>query len=278
MTIVSIVSDLHLEFAPCELPGGDVLLLLGDTLVVKDLCHGFSRDREWRYKEFCENQLGKYKRVLAIGGNHEPYGSCIETVPERMRTLFSETAPHAEFLDNQYVEIDGVRFVGSTLWATCGYGTANHVAVQSGMNDFHLIRTKQPHEAMEFWNGSRRFLPEDAYHLHQDALAFLKEAVRTDKPCVVFTHHAPTYLAKNSERYLETELDDAYCSNQHEFILDNPQIKLWASGHTHYRFRSKIGDTMVAANSRGYHGRERSSLDFDPFELDFDLAKLEFVS
>ena len=69
MTTVSVLSDAHLEFSPLELPGGDILLLCGDTLVAKHLQEGeFSTERRERYEEFCAKQLSKYGKVLAISG------------------------------------------------------------------------------------------------------------------------------------------------------------------------------------------------------------------
>jgi hypothetical protein len=73
-------------------------------------------------------------------------------------------------------------------------------------------------------------------------------------------------------------MDDAYASNQAPLILSNPQIRGWYHGHSHYRYRTKIGETKVAANPRGYYGYERASVSFDARELDFDLQTFEFVS
>ena len=49
-----------------------------------------------------------------------------------------------------------------------------------------------------------------------------------------------------------------------EFMLDNPQIKLWTHGHTHEDFDYMIGSTRIVCNPRGYiHLEERA----DRFEL-----------
>lgn len=275
MTIVSVASDIHLEFSPCELPGGDILLLCGDTFVADYLREARNdadaRAQKKRYRDFCAKELKKYHRVLAISGNHESYKGTLTDTPELIRDLFSEFAPTASFLDNQSVEIDGVRFIGSTLWATYGYGTPNELCILEGLNDFRQI-------CVPSGNGLRRFNVKDAYNLHQEALAFLKEAVQTELSCVVFTHHAPTYLACNRKRFPDGSMDDAYASNQSEFILANPGIKCWFAGHSHYRYRTKIGETKVASNARGYYGHERSATAFDPTECDFQLETFEFLA
>ena len=289
MTVVSVVSDLHLEFSDTELPGGDILLLCGDIFVARHLEDTVSLERKWRYERFCREELSKYEKVLKVAGNHTYYRSSIEKAPGLIRKLFTECAPHAQLLDNEWVEINGVRFIGSTLWAPCGYGTAYHMAIQDGLNDFSLIRTTHPSiafkqddpEAAYSFDGptdDRRFFVADAHRLHQEALGFLREAVQTELPCVILTHHAPTFFAKNSKRYPGQELDEAYFSNQHAFIESNPHIKLWGCGHSHYRFRAQIGEVKVTANPRGYYPNERMSHGFDPREADFDLATMEFVA
>lgn len=280
MTTVSVVSDIHLEFGQCELPGGDILLLCGDTFVADYLREARSdadaRSQKKRYREFCAKELSKYWRVLAIGGNHEHYHGVLTDTSELVGDLFSEFAPNATWLDDQLVEIDGVRFIGSTLWATYGYGTANQLPIQDGLNDFRLIWVPDEGDSTGF--ATRKFTVEDANRLHQEALVFLKEAVNTEMPCVVFTHHAPTYLACNRKRFPNGDMDDAYASNQSELILNHPNIKCFFSGHSHYRFRTKIGETKVASNPRGYYGHERASLGFDSRECDFSLETFEFIA
>ena len=80
MTSVSIMSDLHLEFADITLPGGDILILAGDIWLARDMTTDGSAnpDRRKRYVRFCQHELRKYARVLAITGNHESYGFCID--------------------------------------------------------------------------------------------------------------------------------------------------------------------------------------------------------
>ena len=47
-------------------------------------------------------------------------------------------------------------------------------------------------------------------------------------------------------------MNGGYHSDLSEFILDNPQIKLWTHGHTHEDFDYMIGSTRVVCNPRGY--------------------------
>ena len=259
VTIVSVASDLHLEFEGCQLPGGDVLWLLGDTLVADYLREvrndADARAQKKRYRRFFTEEAKKYDELYLIWGNHEHYHGVLTDTTELVRNFLAEFAPNARCMDNEYVEIDGVRFIASTLWATYGYGAANQMAIQDSMNDFKLINV--PCESDKSGFKTRKFRVEDANRLHQVALAFIKEAVKTESPCVLMTHHAPAYLACNRKRFPNGDMDDAYASNQTEFILDNPQIRMAFHGHSHYRYRANIGETKVAANPRGYYGYER---------------------
>jgi hypothetical protein len=47
-------------------------------------------------------------------------------------------------------------------------------------------------------------------------------------------------------------MNGGYASSLDEFILDNPNIKVWVHGHMHDPNNYVIGDTRVLSNPRGY--------------------------
>ena len=272
MTTASGCSDLHIEWDDLyNLPGGDILLVAGDLLIGGELnperTDGEARRNRERYTRFVAEEFRKYWRVLVVLGNHDYWGCYLGEAPVIIRAFLAKYAPNAVLLDDEFTEIDGVRFIGSTLWATYGCGTANHYLLQKGMKDFARIK-----------KHGARFLVGDLNAAHQRSVAFLQQALLTDKPCVVITHHAPTYLAINRKRFPDGNWDDAYASNQHELILNSPQVKVWLHGHVHYRYRKQIGETRIVANPRGYYGEERMSLGFDSTECDFRLDNFEFIT
>lgn len=277
MTVVSVVSDLHLEFEPCELPGGDILLLCGDAFVAGDLLdtnHSLDSalDRK-KYRHFCATELRKYWRTLLVLGNHENWNSYIDRTPELIRQMLADYAPNATLLNNEWVEIDGVRFIGSTLWATYGYGTGAQTRYQFRTKDFKKIGLKDYETGRD-----RPLFVSDAAAMHEKAVGFIRDASDVDIPCVVMTHYSPTYYAVDRQRFPDMHDDEAYCSNQHDLIVDRPRIKLWFHGHVHNRHRTRVGDATIAANPRGYAGYERIAETFEPMALDFDLSTFEFVS
>lgn len=137
-----ILSDLHLDAnagTPFELPHArpdhDVVLIAGD------ICQGLSRGVSW----IAAQGLNE-KPVIYVPGNHEYYGLDFEAQRAEGRL---EAAKHRNIhvLDRDTVAIDGVSFLGATLWTDyCLFGktfakAAMHKA-EGSMNDHRLIRHK----------------------------------------------------------------------------------------------------------------------------------------
>ena len=113
------ISDLHLESQDFQwkLPKGDVLIVAGD------LCHArcldparrdkYSIDQRARVMRFVESAVANFGHVLLVAGNHDHYdGVFDETIG-----LLRQYLPGITVLDNDCVDLDGVRFFGSTLWS-----------------------------------------------------------------------------------------------------------------------------------------------------------------
>ena len=103
-----ILSDLHLESEPFELPQGvdfDVAILAGDIARPGRLGVNWARS---------EIGPGTLKPVLIVPGNHEYYSTIMETELRLMRQYCEGT--NVQVLDGDEVVIGGVRFLGCTLW------------------------------------------------------------------------------------------------------------------------------------------------------------------
>jgi len=271
---VSVVSDLHLEFHDMELPGGDILIMAGDCFVACQLD---------KMRRFAVDELAKYKKVFYVMGNHDHYRGIYENTPILLREFFAEYAKNTVLLDDSSEIYEGVAFIGSTLWAKYGHGKYAALEIGRSMNDLHLIQTN-----LAFRQGRKKIAPANTRKLtvpdvaaaHARAQKYLAKALRFTKensiPTVVITHHAPSYLSKGKRfKYCEDGVDEAYYSNQHKLIEDNPQIKVCIHGHTHDTCRYMIGNTRIISNQRGYYPHERCSLGFDPQLEDFDLEEIK---
>src|SRR5688572_2867209 len=98
-----ILSDLHLEFGPFDMPAvdADVLILAGDINLGPAGLNEYAG-------------LARRKRILYVAGNHEYYRHTFPGLNEVLSDVALESG--IAFLDNRAVEIDGVRFLGCTLW------------------------------------------------------------------------------------------------------------------------------------------------------------------
>jgi len=98
---LNILSDLHLGVGGLEHPrnDADLVVLAGDVTRPRDAA-------AWA--------LGFDKPVLYVLGNHEFYGGSIEGTIDELKRLCAGT--HVHVLDDAEIVIDGVRFLGSTLW------------------------------------------------------------------------------------------------------------------------------------------------------------------
>ncbi len=223
---------------------------------------------------FCKEELSKYARVLYVKGNHEAYNDIFEESSAVLDAFLAQHAPNVTRLENDAVEIDGVLFLGCTLWTPAGTDKGLASVVQNGMNDFRVVYTRE-----RFQTGHlRRFSPWDAADIHSESRLWLADRLADSKaqrlPTVVVTHHAPSLVSKDGNTRLKefrNELDGAYYSRCDLLIKSNPQIGLWVHGHTHHTCSYKIGKTTVASNQRGYIAHERSAAHFDPSLGDFEL-------
>lgn len=227
-----------------------------------------------RFRKFAHHELSKYKRVLYIRGNHEPYQEVFEDANPLLREFLAEHAPNTRLLDNEteLIQVDGdeIAVLGTTLWAPCAAGTADEHRMINALNDFQVIRTGTG-------DDQRRFLPSDANALHQAACLWLGEELPKHKRAIVMTHHAPSFLSSASHLFHNSPdwLDAAYCSNMVDLIQANPHIEVWCHGHTHRNVDYHIDATRIIANHRGYFPDERISRQFNPAAADFDLQANE---
>ena len=278
---VSVMSDLHLDFADLTLPGGDVLILSGDICEAKRmkpgmynpdmvlLDHERKDQRPDRFNRFFEEECAKYREVFMVMGNHEHYGFQYHKTYDHINEQLPD---NVHLLENQCRELDGVLFVGATLWTDMNRGdelTLFHM--KSMMNDYRQITMFN-----EAKSAYHRLQPERTMADHHRSRAYIRQILEENRangrrlPVVVMTHHAPS-KASTKPRYLnDTIMNGAYSSDLSEMILDNPEIKVWTHGHTHDQFDYMIGSTRVMCNPRGYKGYEECADHFDA-EFGFDI-------
>jgi predicted phosphodiesterase len=279
---INVISDLHLEFSDLELPGGEVLILSGDVCEAKHVKAEYDINnilnegspstgnfkRSDRYTRFFHEECCKYDKVFYVAGNHEHYGYTYhKTIPH-----LKEMMPaNVTVLEKEAVEYNGVLFLGGTLWTDMNKNdelTLYHM--KSMMNDYRQVTMLN-----EVKNVYHRLIPEHTVAEHvktKQLFRFFLEENRAKKnlPVVVCTHHSPSKVSTHPRYTHDVIMNGAYSSDLSEFILDNPEIKVWTHGHTHDVFDYQIGDTRIICNPRGYKNYEQQAEDFDP-TFGFDL-------
>ena len=300
---IAITSDVHLEFGDLILKNeenADVLILSGDICVAADFRKSdpygiVSYGKTERYTDFFIRCANEFKNVIYVAGNHEHYnGDYAETFNILREYLGS--IPNLHILDKQHVVIDDVTFIGGTLWTDMNAQDPVTLAhIRGIMNDFRIIQNStemvsyktmvnaydadgnvkldengQPIQQAEFHKRPARFTPEDTVQDHKKMLQYIQVTTamlgeNTNK-YVVVGHHAPSKASTHPRYQTEVIMNGAYSSRLDQFILDNPQIKLWTHGHTHEDFDYMIGSTRVVCNPRGYDGYEERA---DNFKLKY---------
>lgn len=290
---IALASDLHLEFGTIALDnteGAKVLILAGDILTANPLHEhphgtivpppenyiwkpGKNQVLAMRYRAFLDQVTNEFEHVVAIAGNHELYHGRFPDAYDWLRTEYGRY-PNIHFLQNDQVEIDGVTFLGGTLWTDFNKRDPLTLRlIANMMNDFRVVINSDRN-----W---RRFAPGDALHEHIITRDYFKHVLDNapDKRYVVVGHHAPSPLSVHPRFAKDTIANGGYFSDLSEFILDHPQIKLWVHGHMHDPQTHYMGDTLIAANPRGYanHDPEAANFKLRFFDLDNMPDKFEGV-
>ncbi len=255
-----VLSDLHLEFCNFEMltigTKADTLVLAGDIGVVAE-----GDTKRERLEEFLEVCCAQYNHVIYVAGNHEFYYSDYHRTKGELKSLSSENVKlqNLSFLDKDVVEINGVSFIGATLWTSMNdMDTITLFECQRCMADFHHIEYK-----------GRELSPRDVAKIHQDEVNFIFESVVEEKrkgnTTVVVTHHLPSFHSVH-KKYLGSSLNGGFVTDlEDEIRAFKPDY--WVHGHTHESFAYSLGDTMVYCNPRGYSGFDKNGLFNETFNF-----------
>ena len=257
--LVNLISDCHLECSDLTLPGGDVLILAGDICEAKHLKRAEPSEEKNRYMQFFEEECAKYKDVIYVMGNHCHYGFRFDKTHGHLK----ETLPaNIHVLEKESIELNGVLFVGATLWTNCNNADPiTMYTLKHGMNDYRAIQNFYADK-----NLYHKLIPEFTYADHVKAVRYIEATAKlnSDKTVVVVTHHAPSF-ASVADRYKgDFHMNGGYASDLSDLILDNPNIKFWTHGHVHDVFDYTIGQCRIMCNPRGYAGYEQRAEEFDP--------------
>jgi len=256
---IHLISDVHAEQHPrlqLSAPANaDLIVMAGDI-------HSDADSIEW-----AENCYGENIPIVLVAGNHEFYYGDLTRTKDLIERATAGTNIH--FLENKAVVIDGVRFIGCTLWTSFNeWADPDNINYLRNMiNDHNYIKCESFYadpelraqaalidpEYMKPESVRRGFItPVITYLLHKQSVEFLEAELA--KPfagkTVVVTHHAPSYRSINSNK---EEYRDAYASNLEPLITKYAaNIDVWFHGHLHVPADYSIAGVPIRSNPRDY--------------------------
>lgn len=246
---IRVLSDLHLE---CFTEGRMLPDVAADLVVLAGDIHSSVEGLDWVVAQFPETP------ILFVPGNHEFYGTELEQRRAELAEIAHQTGIH--LLDNATTVVEGVRFIGTTLWTDFELYSDQGFPAEKSMEmarrrvpDFRTIRL-----------SDSTFTPEQARALHRRDRAWLEaELARPfDGPTVVVSHHAP--LAESIPSLFRGDLLSPAFASRLDHLMG--QMTLWIHGHVHEPVDLTCNGTRVIANPGGYPG------EFTPPKFDGGLV------
>lgn len=229
---IHLISDLHLEFEAFNYnpPECDVVVLAGD------IANGIDGIEWASYTFSCP--------VIYIPGNREFHKHSIYVLIDQLRLATVDTKVNV--LYNDSIIIDGVKFIGATLWTDLNYFRGQD----------EILRNPPPKRLKDYrnilWDRETNWTVNHVLNEHKKSLQFIKRELQENLNGVniVISHHAPCGLS------IETKFRN--CSNTFNYVsrLENDIRELqptkWLHGHLHGGSNYYIGNTHVVSNPRGY--------------------------
>lgn len=262
---IQLLSDLHLEadpgFTATPAPGADLLVLAGDIGSYQRRKDGSAMaEPDWGLQRFSPlpGFAGWPVPVLFVPGNHEYDALDVDTAHRDLRATCDRLGIH--WLERETAVIQGVRFVGTTLWSDFD----GLVAPGSPLTERLRARHKAFRAAnfylskMEGQRGGSLFDAEAMRTLGLDCQAWLRKALAQpfDGPTVVVTHFAPT-LHSADPRYGLSPGTAGFCNALDDLL---PLADFWLHGHLHCPTDLQVGRCRIVANPLGYASKDEQSM------------------
>ncbi|MDO9519357.1 MAG: metallophosphoesterase [Pseudohongiella sp.] len=198
-------------------------------------------------------------QVILVAGNHEFYFHNIDQQLKSFRDSCAEL-DRVHFLENDTVQIEGVKFIGATLWSdfsVLGLTKESMEISARSIADFELISTR----------GKERFTPLDAAARFRESCKFIQGELSISEPqrTVVVTHFPPGLLTHNT--MFPRDALTGYFQANVQHLIDEFQPAVWIYGHNHFSQDVLSGQTRIVSNQLGYPREEHIIPRYDPQKL-----------
>jgi predicted phosphohydrolase len=202
----------------------------------------------------CLTEMRTYTDATIVGvmGNHDYTDQAL--APITVDRIQAELPERVHLLDNQLIELKGIRVLGCTLWTNPN-------------PDFHEVGQELMPEYGQVNNQNGLLLSvADTLAAHHESVAWLNTELA--KPfkgkTVVMTHHAPSFISQH-DRHQFSELKEFFCVELDDLIYKH-QPQLWIHGHLHDPVDYELDETRIVSSPLGYPDERRKG--FHPVVLD----------
>jgi hypothetical protein len=252
---IQLLSDLHLEvhpqFAPRPVEGAELLVLAGD---IGSYQRGSRLEGDDFGLERFSPRRGWPIPVIYVPGNHEYDNLDFDETHLRLRETCDRLG--IIWLERELMVMQGVRFVGTTLWAD--FDALLTDADRAAASPAAMLRKREKaFRAANFYlqktQTTRRgepFLAEGWREQGLTCIQWLREALALphEGTTVVVTHFAPS-LRSADPRYGVNPATAGFCNSLDDLL---PRAQWWLHGHLHCQQDYVAGGCHVVANTLGY--------------------------
>jgi len=257
-------SDIHTEFGELKFTPRDddhetVLVIAGDFQV---------GDRSF---DVLRELSTKFRAILYTCGNHEYYGEVVQKLHRRFMDL-SDELPNFYFLNPGIAIIDGVRFIGATLWTDMKLGDPIiKQCLQFGINDFRKAKWEYAPDSIN------KIVPNVVCRINAQHRVFINNELNIPfkGKTVVFTHHPPTMESHARSKYGGQDEDPImyyYGNTKNEEVV--AKADYWFHGHIHEWMDYMHEGCRIIARPRGYIGHEPTAYQYDLTNKDADIIEI----
>lgn len=275
---IQLISDIHLELLPesrgiriedlitvnCSRDSNDRITVL---VLAGDIGNPFSDS----YSKFLRSCVEKYSHVVLVAGNHEFYnGQSMNFVIQKIRRVVDElndtyerkclhflnvdTAEKENITEKISVVIDGVKFIGTTLWSDI-----STIEKTSKVSDGRWIKNPTIND-FSIINSMSRARYQQLHLLHRSRLhEEIENSVFEYDKIVVVTHHLPTYELISDE-FVGSQLNPFFASDCSDLISSLSEVvdgkAVWLCGHSHSSKHVNIKGVDLYLNPLGYKGEQ----------------------
>lgn len=252
------VSDVHLELRKPKWSNKPIIVPSVNDIGGKNilaLCGDIGNPYSKIYEDFITLHSKLFHHIFIVSGNHEYYSPkkhyTINEIDCKIQEIVSKFE-NVTFLQKKSFEIEGVIFLGCTLWSN------TDEKAETIMSDFHKIYTLN-----DF--GERCLIKYmNILQLHGEMLEWIEETIAQHKiegkkEIVVLTHHAPSFRMTENDEMVKN-----YYATDCEYLFEVP-VFAWISGHTHKSLELQIKNTICASNCLGYPNEKGTLFNKDKY-------------